>query len=126
MTRLEQHSGLFSLHQGADMGLDRCGQKFRAVSALQDGDESAVAALLRDLLDDARQAGESLGGDSHAAQPISGLGVEAGRDEDEVGSKGHRRRTKSLLECADIIGIPRTGGDGHIDREARTGSGPGL
>ena len=87
------------------MGGDGVGLKLEVVSALQQGEQSALTVLLGNILDDPGQFGITGGGDVHPAQRVAFMGVKAGRDQDEV-----RLKRKAVLYSAS----PEPGGKGTL------------
>ena len=100
------------------MRFDTAAQRQQMVAAFQNRDDAAAAALIRKLADDARQLGIALLSHRQRGQRIVAMGIEAGRDQDELRPEGQRLRSEFLIKRANQFVIARAGRQRHVQGEA--------
>src|SRR6476659_7079131 len=81
------------------MGADRIRKSLKVVTALQHRHQPAVAVLLRRFHQFACHPGEIVGRHAQRTERIALMSIEAGRDDDELGSECVERGQNPVLEC---------------------------
>ena len=101
--------GLALAREPFERSLDEPGQRLEVVSALEDCGDTR-----RKRRAPARELAKPVRGHRHLGQRIVAMGVEAGRDEHELGLEGTHDRLDDLVECRVVGGITRTGGERDV------------
>ena len=96
--RIPRCGGL-ALHQFAHMGADRIRKSLKVVTALQHRHQPTVAVLLRRFHQFACHPGEIVGRHAQRTERVALMGIEAGRDDDELRSECVERGQNPVLEC---------------------------
>ena len=86
------------LRQHLQVRHDAARQGRRVIAALEDGDDAALAVAVGEPAQLARHPGEVVLDQRHAGQRVVGVGVEAGRDQDQLRPPAVDRRQHVALD----------------------------
>src|SRR5258708_6947913 len=105
---------------------DEAWEVAQVVSPFEKGEDPAAADLGGQLGAPVTPGAEALAGDAHAAQRIGLPGVEAGREEEDVGSEAPQGGEDPALDRFGVAVVAGAGGQWHVDGEALAGPSPGF
>lgn len=100
------------------MCVDGIAQGVEVVSTFENGGDSAVAGTGGEGGDHAGEFGEIQAGELEIAERVIAVGVEAGRDEDEVGVEEFGAAAESGLEGGGVLVPAGIGWQGDIESES--------
>src|SRR5258706_9337440 len=101
-----------STRQPRQVVFDEAWEVAQIVPPLEQGEDPAAADLGRQLGAPVPPGAEAFAGDAHAAQRVGLPGVEAGREEEDVGGEAPQGREDAALDRLGVAVVAGAGGGG--------------